>query len=53
MSKEKLLDEITVMAKEQEGRYAYPYLWGMSKSLLSEANLKIIHKILTENKVNV
>ncbi len=53
MSRQELLDEITVMAQEQEGKYAYSYLWGMSRSLLSEANLKTIHEILVEDKVNV
>jgi hypothetical protein len=53
MSRQELLDEITAMAQEQEGRYAYSYLWGMARSLLSEANLKTIHEILVEDKVNV
>ena len=53
MSRQELLDEITTMAQEQEGRYAYSYLWGMARSLLSDANLKVIHEILVEDKVNV
>jgi len=53
MSRQELLDEITAMAQKQEGKYAYSYLWGMARSLLSDANLKTIHEILVEDKVNV
>jgi hypothetical protein len=53
MSKDEMLNEITAMAQQQEGKYAYSYLWGMARSLLSEANLKTIHEILVEDKVKV
>ena len=49
-----MLDDIKLMAQQQEGKYAYPLLWGMARSLLSDENIKTIHQILKEQEeINV
>jgi hypothetical protein len=53
MSRDEMLDEIKVMAQQQEGKYAYPLLWGMARSLLSDSGIKTIHEILKEQEVKV
>lgn len=53
MIRDEMLDEIKLMAQQQEGKYAYPLLWGMAKGLLPDSGIKTIHEILKEQEVNV
>lgn len=53
MNRDKMLDEIQLMAEKEHKQYAHACLWGMSRSLLSDSNIKMIYKILKENEVNV